>query len=133
MADAKTLPYVVFEDAEGNIISNDPLYLAKKRVFEAGQGVDPDEEIRAIQSGKKAKASKSDDESTPSDDDEAITDDESEDEAPRDYKDVSGKDLTDLAKERGIDLTENKTVGAVRAALVAQDEAAKASADTNQE
>lgn len=53
---------------------------------------------------------------------------------PTAYDELSGKDLKALALERGVDITGLKTVGQVREALTAADEAATtpAAADTEE-
>jgi len=133
---ANRLP-VVFEDSQGNIISNDPIYMAQKTLFEAGQGEDPDIAIRAAQKASGKKSAKAAPAATPepeeSDDDEVI-DNGSEDEEPaEDYKSYKGQALTDLAKERGVELTKGITAGEVRAALIAQDSETSDSDDESED
>jgi hypothetical protein len=119
---AKTNDEVVFLDADGNEISNDPRFLARKTLEAAGVDTNSagDEELKAENARLQAQiaellagAGKSED----------LEDDG---EAEGDYSDVKGKDLVNLAKDRGIELTvEGKKLTApeVRAALVAQDKA----------
>lgn len=119
---AKTNDEVVFLDADGNEISNDPRFLARKTLEAAGVDTNSagDDELKAENARLQAQiaellagAGKSED----------LEDDG---EAEGDYSDVKGKDLVNLAKDRGIELTvEGKKLTApeVRAALVAQDKA----------
>ena len=124
---------VVFEDSQGNEISNDPVWLARKRLADAG--VEPsstnsahlqdelDEknaEIEALKAQLQAKQAEED----------ALEDDEAPDEVKdeagnRTYAELDSKGLKALAGERNVDIAGLKTVGQVRAALVDAD--AKAS------
>lgn len=126
---AKTNDEVVFLDADGNEISNDPRFLARKTLEAAGVDTNSagDEELKAENARLQAQiaellaaAGKSED---LEDDGEAEGD---YSDVKGDYSDVKGKDLVNLAKERGIELTadgKKLTAPEVRAALVAQDKA----------
>jgi len=124
--------YVLFEDSEGNVISNDPRWRAEQVL--AAEGVDIDqleadrrelEELREFKRTHGVAQAPQDPAFTgeSEDDDE---DDEEDEEAttPGPYDSVKGKDLSALAKERGIELTvdgHKLTAPEVRNALAAQD------------
>ena len=119
---AQTTNEVVFLDADGNEISNDPRFLARKTLEAAGVDTNSagDEELKAENARLQAQIAELLAAGGKSED---LEDDG---EAEGDYSDVKGKDLVNLAKERGIELTvEGKKLTApeVRAALVAQDKA----------
>lgn len=130
MAEAENDDIVVFQNSLGEEISNDPRWHAK-RVLAAQGGVDVDAmqariaELEAqlaaklpVQSGQVGGVASADNESP-----------EDEDEPTGDYSEVKGAELGKLAKDRGINLKHedgtNLKAGEVRAALIAQDEAAK--------
>lgn len=101
---------VVFEDSQGNEISNDPKWHAKHLLgveHSDGELAAKDAEIEAL----KAKIAAL----------EAA--DESEGEEPRDYAELDQKELKALAAERDIDIAGLKTVGELRQALVNADAA----------
>jgi len=118
MTDSKEI--VTFLDANGNEISNDPRWHAKRILAESGvdaggssadvqtQIAEKDKEIEALRAALAAKETE-----------EALEDDE---EPTGDYSDIKGADLAKLAKERGIDV-KGKKAGQVRAELIAQDQA----------
>ncbi len=124
MADYKP---VVFEDSQGNTISNDPVYLAQKVLeargipFNGSQHTDLESQLRQAAEG----------EGSPTDpivhDDPDADIEESEDDEPRDYTDLSGKALGAYAKERGLSLKDDegntKKVGAIRTELMDLDKA----------
>ena len=117
---AKTNDEVVFLDADGNEVSNDPRFLARRTL-----GVDNtntvDEALAAENAALKAQiqellAAQSHSEEL-----------EDDDESTGDYSDVKGPELAKLAKDRGIAITKEDgsklKAGEVREALVAQDKA----------
>lgn len=132
---------VVFLDADGNEISNDPLWHAQKVMrdrgipFGASQPTEAEVQTDELsggngQSGNPATPPQGQvNEQTQSDDDDEL---EQDDDTPT-YADVKGKDLTELAKSRGVELTPGIKAGEVRAALIEQDKAAAAKADDTQE
>jgi hypothetical protein len=93
---------VVFEDSQGNEISNDPVYQAQK-LLEQQFGAN----------GRQPRYP---------DDESLVPDDE--------YNDMNGAELKKLAKERGVDISGLKTVGEVRTRLREAD-AAQSPADSN--
>lgn len=111
---------VVFEDPDGNIVSNDPRYRALQTLglldgvsFGESQPKDANKRMAAAAG-------------VPEDNDEEIDDDDDdESDDVETYEDIKGKELATLAKERGVELkTEDggkKTAGAIRAELIAQD------------
>lgn len=94
---------VIFENSLGEIISNDPVYLAQRTLARAG-----------INYGSTAST----------DDDDAIDDVEV---SP--YAELKGAALKAAAADKGVDIKGLKTVGEVRAALTAHDEAEAAAAE----
>lgn len=122
--------YVVFEDSQGNEISNDPRWKAAKTLEAAGVEVGKsdsltDEERAELEELREFKrtqgVAQAPNEFTGTADVEE--DDDEDEENP--YADVKGAALASLAKERGIKLTaEDGTklkAGDVRKALAAQD------------
>lgn len=108
---------VVFENSQGEEVSNDPVWLAKKTLekYGAQQGV-------AFGSTRPQRAA---------DYDEVLIDTSK-------YDGLKGPELVALAKERGVDITGLKKVGEVREALATADLAGEqgadgGSADDNQE
>lgn len=120
---------VTFQNSLGETISNDPRWYARKTL--AADGVDVDtlqaenEALRAQLAALSAAQPGAVGQVIDAGDDEE--DDENDGTGP--YDSVTGPALGKLAKERGIELKhEDGTklkAGEVRAALVAQDEAAK--------
>lgn len=105
---------VVFENSEGTEISNDPNWLAMKQLENAGisfAGSQPNVLEAQLQAAANAGA----------DDDEELGEDD--DDETVDYTKMNGKQLKAVAAERGVDIKGIKTVGELRAALVADDEA----------
>lgn len=121
---------VIFENSLGEVISNDPVYLAQRTL--AAYDIDPvTGEKPAPKKAKKAVEAPAaeeveDDEDIESEDEES-EDEEVEEDTPRDYTELDGKAVSALAKERGVDVTGLTKVKEVRAALMA-DDAAKAAA-----
>lgn len=109
---------VVFENSQGEEVSNDPVWIAQKTLERYGvqQGV-AFGQVRPER---------------PADSDEPLLDTSK-------YNDLSGAELKKLAEDRGVDISGLKTKGQVREALATADEAeAKqgadgGSADSNQE
>lgn len=97
---------VVFEDSEGNTISNDPVYRAQQTLAAAGVSF---AESQPEQLATNARAA----------DDVDLGDDDAED-----YKAFDGTELKAMADERGVDRKGLKTVGELRQALISADEAA---------
>lgn len=96
---------VTFLDSEGNEISNDPVWLARRTL--AQHGVEDITETSTEKASAEAEA-------TSTSDDESIAED---------YSKFDGKQLKELAKERDISIKGLKTVGEVRQALIAADAA----------
>lgn len=126
---ADTNEIVVFEDADGNEISNDPRWKASKLL--ADSGVDAESNAAAIQEQLDAKdaeiealkaalAAQQVEDSLEDDDADEVEPDLDEAGA-RTYKELDGKALKNLAGERGVDISGLRKVGEVRAALVAND------------
>ena len=105
MSDNKYEP-VTFEDSEGNVISNDPVWLAKQTLKQYGVEEQSTEASAPAASETTQTASTSDDESM-----------------VEDYAKFDGAALKKLAKERNVDIKGLKTVGEVRQALIAADAA----------
>jgi hypothetical protein len=113
---------VVFEDSQGNEISNDPVWLAKQRLAEYGvDASDNSAEIAAKDAEIEALKAQLAAAQTPAEADEEETDEA----GARTYGELDSKGLKALAKERNVDIAGLKTVGEVRSALVDAD--AKAS------
>lgn len=113
---------VVFLDAEGNEISNDPVWHARNTLAAAGvdestvddsglqETIDAkDAEIEALKAALAAKETLDEDEDNKDDGD--------------DYDKLGGKELQALAKERGVDIKGLRKVSEVRGALRAADKA----------
>lgn len=100
---------VIFENSLGETISNDPIWHAQKTLEAAGIAVGQVEQ------------------NTPADPDDS----DQEIDKAEDYKSLDGKALKALAGEREVDITGLKTVGEVRAALVADDVAKAAKAEVD--
>lgn len=115
--------YVVFEDSQGNEISNDPRWRAARTLKNSGVDVDAQaaelEELRAFK--RAHEVAQAPNEFTGTADVEEPEDDDDDDESP--YADVKGADLSKLAKERGITIVKGMKAGDVRNALAAQDNA----------
>lgn len=109
--------FVTFLDSEGNEISNDPRWLAKKTLEDAGFGVsfNQSQPIQANTRMAQAAGVSNDDDDELGEDDEDRTED---------YKSYSGSELKKLANARGVDISGLKKVGEVRKALMAADEKA---------
>lgn len=104
---------VVFENSLGEIISNDPVFLARQTLEAAGMTIQ-----QAVQQAP---------ESRPDDSEENLGDDNTE--TPEDYKGFKGPELKKLAELKGVDISSFTKVGEVRAALVQADLDAKAAAE----
>lgn len=124
MADNTDEDIVTFEDSEGNEISNDPRWHARRILGENPHGVD-NTELAAENERLRAQLAALN--STPNEDDEVDDDDEEDEDTPRDYTDLTGPALAKYAKERGITTKREdgskKTVGDVRAELIELDKA----------
>ena len=133
MADAEN-DYVVFEDAEGNEVSNDPRWKAEKTLSNSGVDVAA---LRAriaelegqIASGATSPAATMQASANLNNGDADDNDDEEEeydldDDGNRTYEELKGKELKSLANQRGVDISGMTKVGEVRAALVEADKAA---------
>lgn len=120
MAKKQEEEFVTFEDSQGNVISNDPRYLAKKTLEEAGYGItftqsSPEQQHQNLRQA----AGVSDDEELGEDDNDKV----------EDYKTYDGAALKKLASARGVDISGMKKVGEVRKALMDDDAAKSANAD----
>lgn len=121
MAKADEDEVVVFLDSQGNEISNDPRWYARKQL--KSEGVD----IEALQAELATlRAQLGSQGGQPVSPQELVSNDEDieDEESEGDYSDVKGSALVKLAKERGIELSvEGKklTASEVRKALAAQD------------
>jgi hypothetical protein len=118
---------VVFLDAEGNEISNSPVWLARQTLKNAGvafEGSQP-AQLQAALAADAAPAAVAH-----SDDDDDLDDvTEDLDEAGnRTYKELVRGELASYAKSRGVEVS-GKKAGAVRDELIAQDTDARAKAD----
>lgn len=106
--------YVVFEDSNGNEISNDPRWQAE-RVLKQQGGVDVDAQQAELEELRAFKAA------------HEVSEPPNALENAQDYSAITGDDLAKLAKERGIELTKDDgtkmKAGEVREALAAQDAA----------
>jgi hypothetical protein len=125
--------YVVFEDSQGNEISNDPRWKAAKTLEAAGVEVGKSDsltdaeraELEELREFKRTQgvAQAPNEFNGTADVEEQEEDDDDDEENP--YAEVKGAALATLAKERGIKLTaEDGTklkAGQVRAALADQD------------
>jgi sRNA-binding protein len=119
MAEEKYEP-VVFLDAAGSEISNDPVWHAQKTLRSAGVSFDnsqPDAQARRLEQANAT---------TPDDDDELEAEDaepevQVDDDGNRTYKELKAAELKSLANSRGVDIKGAKTVGDVRKALVGAD------------
>jgi hypothetical protein len=126
--------YVTFLDSEGNEISNDPRWHAKKRLKESGVDVDAQQDIIAqleaqvaalqAQRGIAPQAASEDDDLDDDEDDNVKRDSDGN----RTYEELDGKQLSALVKERELTIEGRKTVGAARAALIADDTAKREAA-----
>lgn len=119
-----TEDYVLFEDSQGNTVSNDPRWKAAQTL--KASGVDVDQvardaaELEELRAFKRAhEVAQAPNEFTGTADVEEPEDDDDDAENP--YADVKGKDLSALAKERGITIEKGMRAGDVRNALAAQD------------
>lgn len=118
--------YVTFEDSEGNEISNDPRWKARKVLEAAGetpQSVDTSEyEAKIAELQAQLEAAQA---AQGVEEDEDLGNDDEDEDQPRDYKELTGKALGSYAKERGISLKtedgEALKAAEVREALIAQD------------
>lgn len=116
---------VVFEDSQGNEISNDPRWFARKVL--GSEGVDVAameaelEELRAFKAAQVATPAQPQTQNPPAEDDLGDAEDEPEDDK---YSALKGAELKDLAKTEGLDITGLKTVGEVRKAFRDRDAAA---------
>ena len=111
---------VIFEDSAGNIISNDPIYLAQKTLEAAGVSFENSQPNELADAAKQAAKT----EETPAETVEESLDDDGN----RDYDELDGKGLMSLASERGVDITGLKKVAQVREALIADDTAKRTAA-----
>jgi len=120
---ATTEDYVVFEDSQGNEISNDPRWRAARTLKNSGVDVDAQaaelEELRAFKRAHEVAQAPNEFTGTA---DVEEPEDSDDDDAENPYADVKGAELAKLAKERGIDIKGLKA-GDVRDALAAQDAA----------
>jgi len=98
---------VVFEDSRGNKISNDPVWLAEQTLKNAKAAMGAEDPTASAQGTDK--------------NNELI------DTSP--YADMDGKALKAAASDKGVDITGLKTVGEVKAALIAFDEKTAADAE----
>lgn len=105
---------VVFKDAEGNLITNDPVLKAHQML---GEDISEflTEEPTSAGVGEVSRTS---------DDEEIDTDP---------YNDLTGKELKELAKQRSVDIKGLRTVGEVRQALRDADAAAEDQGDDNED
>jgi hypothetical protein len=123
--------YVVFEDPQGNEISNDPRWRAERTLREAGVEVNSGlsdaeraelEELRAFKAAQGVAQAPNEFTGTA---DVEEPEDGDDDDAENPYAEVKGAALANLAKERGIKLTDEEgnklKAGQVREALAAQD------------
>ena len=127
---------VVFEDSQGNPISNDPLWLAQQRLAQAGVELPEDNsaELEAqlnqkneeIESLRAALAAKEAEEASDLEPDDEAPKADVDDDGNRTYKELDSRGLKALAGEREVDISGLKTVGEVRKALIDADAAAKA-------
>lgn len=119
MAETVESEVVTFEDSQGNEISNDPRWLAKQTLTEAGEDVDALKariaELEAAQ--RLAEPPRDFTEPEPTLEDEEGAADE-----PDEYDSMSGAELKALAAEREVDIKGLTKVGQVRDALRAADE-----------
>lgn len=110
---------VVFLNASGEEVSNDPNWLAMKQLQAAGIS------FNQSQPGHLESVLQAANRPAPAEDDEDIDDGEPEealDEAGnRTYAELSGKALVSLADERGVERKGLKKVGELRAALIQAD------------
>lgn len=113
---------VVFEDSQGNVISNDPVFLAQRTLRAAGITLED-------QSPKTQSATTSSDDSSESI--EETSEEDRDESGARTYKELKGGDLKAYANERGVDITGMKTVGEVREALRKADADEAAAAEVN--
>jgi len=115
--------YVVFEDSQGNEISNDPRWRAARTLKNSGVDVDAQaaelEELRAFKRAHEVAQAPNEFTGTA---DVEEPEDSDDDDAENPYAEVKGAELAKLAKERGIDIKGLKA-GDVRDALAAQDAA----------
>jgi hypothetical protein len=120
---ATTEDYVVFEDSQGNEISNDPRWRAARTLKNSGVDVDAQaaelEELRAFKRAHEVAQAPNEFTGTA---DVEEPEDSDDDDAENPYAEVKGAELAKLAKERGIDIKGLKA-GDVRDALAAQDAA----------
>ncbi len=126
---------VTFEDAQGNVISNDPRWRAMKELGLLNEdGSVPKAAAKAATKSAPKKAAEKpaatpepEAEEEAEDDDEDLSDDETEEveesEETPDYKDLDGKALKTLAKERGVDTTGFTKASQFRNALIENDKA----------
>jgi hypothetical protein len=119
---ADTDEIVVFEDSQGNEVSNDPRWHARRILgIQQENGIDPrDAELEELRAFKAAH----DVAQAPNSITDEGVEDPDEDGAPdqeNPYVDVKGADLSALAKERGIEVVKGMKAGDVRNALAAQD------------
>ncbi len=119
--------YVTFEDSEGNEISNDPRWKARKVLDAAGETAETVDvtayEAKIAELEAQLAAARTVQHGV--DEDEDLGSDDEDADKPRDYKELTGKALGSYAKERGIALKDEDgkalSAGDVRAALIAQD------------
>jgi hypothetical protein len=150
MAKTKDYEPVVFEDSRGNIISNDPVFLARQTLAAAGLADDapkaqpkkavkkpavaPTPEPEAIADEEELSDDETDDEAEADEEveEEVEEDEEAEEVEVRDYSELAGPELKALATQRGVDTTGMKKASEVRAALIEAD-ALEAEADITEE
>lgn len=109
---------VTFLSADGEEISNDPVWHAKKTLEQAGQpfaGSQPEE-----QQARLRQIAAADDDNLGDDDD---TEEAKDDAGNRTYAELDAKGVKKEATDRGVDIKGLKKVGEVREALIAADTA----------
>lgn len=126
--------WVVFEDPDGNEISNDPRWRAQQTLAQAGVEVQSADagsdalqaeldakngEIEALRQQLAAAQAQEAEDDLEDDDDGPQPD--VDDNGARTYKELDGKGLKALAAERNVDISGLKKVGEVRSALIAAD------------
>lgn len=109
---------VVFEDSEGNLISNDPRFHALQQLgVDMSQGVSFDQSQPAEAEERTAKVANSTPQPKTA---PAVTSPHTDDDGNRTYKELEGKDLVAFAKERGVE-TKGLKAREVRQLLIDQD------------
>lgn len=118
---------VVFLDSEGNEISNDPVWHAKRTIEARGGAVTfADSQPEALAAELKKQAA---DDDALGDDDESGKDQDLDEAGHRTYKELDAKALKAEADAREIDRSGFTKVGELRAALIEADNTARAEAE----